>query len=91
MEQSEEDQTLKNELEMLVERLRVCTLIQRVVFTAHTTAGARHIALPCSAGEPTKSYTHLHLFYDIRSKTTQVPPTTLPRPPEALRYMACVR
>ena len=80
-ELSEEDSQLKSELEMLVERLQVRLNRTRLCFVSKVLkgrpAGARYDTLQTSARCHKELHQNFDIFYDSRSKTAEIPATSL--------------
>jgi hypothetical protein len=86
-ELSEEDQTLKNELDMLVERLQVRVSVVRPPSPLLTKepSGERHILVQASVRSDEELYQDVNIVHDGSTEAPKVPPTTLSDLDEALR------
>jgi len=90
--QSEEDLQLRGELEMLVERLRVCDSFTRFMFCGrNSSVGARYHVIPTSTRDPSNAHPYIYIFNDLRSETPQIPTTTLSRSSDLIRNLVTVR
>lgn len=82
-ELSEEDQQLKDELEMLVERLKVRRFLQPVLAQRRRerlhllVIGTRYLPLRTRLGRNQKLHQDLYLFHDGCSEASQIPPPAL--------------
>lgn len=79
-ELNEEDQNLKNELEMLVERLKVLVcqaLVAITVANFQSITGARHIPVSPRPRCHQELYKNIYIVDDGCSEALEVPPTAL--------------
>lgn len=92
--QSDDDMQLKNELEMLTERLRVrvcCECPASRGCERGMFLGTQHRVVQTSSRDTPDADSNLHFVYDLGSEASQVPPPTLPRPAGAIRDMDGLR
>ncbi len=74
--QSEEDKQLKEELEMLVERLQVFHIDYLIIIYA-SIAGTRRWFVPCSARGPANVDPYIHVVHDVSAQAAQIPASSL--------------
>ena len=77
--QSEEDLQLRGELEMLVERLKVCTVVFIPRRWLNICAGARYYIVPTSTRDTPHAHSDIYIIHDFRTETFEVSATPLSR------------
>lgn len=87
-ELSEEDQKLKDELDMLVERLGVCAEPWYGRSAINSRTGIRHFSLQTGFRRHKRLYKDLDIIYDSSAKALEVPQTTLREARADIRVMA---
>lgn len=76
-QQSEEDQQLKNELEMLIERLKVRHTLAPSKEIPKLLSGTQYRVVPTCFGDPAHAHSYFNFVDDFRAETFEVLASTL--------------